>query len=38
MMSDNSKLLFVLAIFASILLYTDGYTYFNPYLTGDLGL
>jgi hypothetical protein len=38
MMSDNSKLLFVLAIFVGILLYTDGYMYFNPYLTGDLRL
>lgn len=29
-MSDNSKLLFVLAIFVGILLYTGGYMYLNP--------
>lgn len=29
-MSGNSRLLFVLALFLAILLYTGGYMYFNP--------
>ena len=29
-MSDNSKLLFVFAIFLGVLLYTGGYMYLNP--------
>lgn len=28
-MSDNTKLLFVLAIFLGVLLYTGGYMYLN---------
>lgn len=29
-MSDNAKLLFVLAIFLGVLFYTGGYMYLNP--------